>query len=234
MGYNINMFDVFGVLEILATLIAVVVVLTLHEFSHAFVAYKCGDPTAKFMGRMTLNPIRHFDPIGVLLFVFARFGWAKPVPINPDNFRNRKWGSFWTSAAGILVNYLSAFLLFYPLYVLTVMYIVPVFDGKYMAYFLTYLMSALFNVSITFAVFNFLPLYPLDGFRMWEAIDRKNYRILNFLRENGYRILMGLILLNLLSSFVPFLSYINVLGLVMTYLRQIFIFPITVFWGWIF
>ena len=228
------MFDEFYLLEILATLIAVVVVLTLHEFSHAFVAYKCGDPTAKFSGRMTLNPIRHFDPMGILLFVFARFGWAKPVPVNPDNFRNRKWGSFWTSAAGILVNYLSAFLLFYPLYVLTVTYAAPAFAGKYMAYFLVYLTSALFQVSITFAAFNFLPLYPLDGFRMWEAIDRRNYKILNFLRVNGYRILMGLIILNLLASYLPILSYINVLGIAMTYLRKIFILPITAFWGLIF
>ena len=186
------------------------------------------------MGRLTLNPIRHFDPMGILLFVFARFGWAKPVPINPDNFRNRKWGSFWTSAAGILVNYLTAFLLFYPLHILTYAYIVPAFSGKYMAYFLTCLTSGLFNVSITFAVFNFLPLYPLDGFRMWEAIDRKNYRILNFLRVNGYRILMGLIVLNLLASYIPLLSYVNVLGIVMTYLRKIFILPITAFWGIIF
>lgn len=228
------MFDEFYLLEILATLIAVVVVLTLHEFAHAFVAYKCGDPTAKLMGRLTLNPVRHFDPMGILLFVFARFGWAKPVPMNPDNFRNRKWGSFWTSAAGILVNYLTAFLLFYPLYILTVAYVVPAFNGKYMAYFLTYLTGGLFSASITFAIFNFLPLYPLDGFRMWEAIDRNNYRLLNFLRINGYRILMGLIILNLLASYIPILSYINVLGIVMTYLRKIFIMPITAFWGIIF
>lgn len=234
MGYNGNMFDVFDILQLLATFIAVIVVLTLHEFSHAFVAYKCGDPTAKFMGRMTLNPVRHFDPLGILLFVFARFGWAKPVPINPDNFRNRKWGSFLTSAAGIAVNYLSAFLLFYPLYVLTAMYVVPIFNGKYMAYFLLYLTSSLFSVSISFAVFNFLPLFPLDGFRMWESIDRRNYKILNFLRENGHRILMGLILLNLAASYIPVLNYVNVLGIAMSYLSKIFILPITAFWGLIF
>ena len=228
------MFDTFDLLEILATLIAVAVVLTLHEFSHAFVAYKCGDPTAKLMGRMTLNPIRHFDPMGIILFVFARFGWAKPVPVNPDNFRNRKWGSFWTSAAGILVNYLSAFLLFYPLYVLTVLYVVPIFNGKYMAYFLTFLTSGLFGASITFSVFNFLPLYPLDGFRMWEAIDRKNYKILGFLRENGHRILLGLIILNLLASYIPILGYVNVLGIAMSYLSDILVMPITAFWGLIF
>jgi len=221
-------------LDILASLIAVVVVLSLHEFAHAFVAYRCGDPTAKLMGRMTLNPIKHFDPLGVILFVFAHFGWAKPVPVNPDNFKNRKWGSFWTSAAGILVNYLSAFLLFYPLYVLTVEYVAPFFVGKYMYAFLINLTGYLFGYSISFAAFNFLPVFPLDGFRMWEALDRRNYKILNFIRMNGSYILMGLIILNLLSGYIPLLGYVNVLGIAMNYLQKLFIFPITKFWGLIF
>lgn len=99
-------------IEILAGLIAAVVVITFHEFAHAFVAYKCGDPTAKFSGRMTLNPIKHFDPLGMLMFALVGFGWAKPVPINPNNFRNYKAGAFWTSAAGIIMNYAMAFVLY--------------------------------------------------------------------------------------------------------------------------
>jgi Zn-dependent protease len=225
------MFDPLYLLQLLATLIAVVIVLTLHEFSHAFVAYKCGDPTAKYAGRMTLNPIKHFDPMGIALFVFARFGWAKPVPVNPNNFRNRKWGSFLTSAAGIFVNYLSAFLIFYPLYMLTVRDIAPIFEGKYMMPFLQFLTGSLYGVSINFSVFNFLPLYPLDGFRMWEALDRKHFKLLYFLKVNGSRILLGLIVLNILSGYVPFLSYINVLGIVMNFLGDVIAFPIVKFWG---
>jgi Zn-dependent protease len=99
-------------LNLLAKFLAVIIVLTLHEFAHAFTAYKCGDPTAKWSGRMTLNPLKHFDPIGAVLFAFTGFGWAKPVPINPDNFKNRVWGSFFTSIAGVFVNYLFAFLTF--------------------------------------------------------------------------------------------------------------------------
>ena len=140
-------------ISILASLFAVVVVLSLHEFAHAFVADKCGDPTARFMGRMPLNPLKHFDPIGIFLFVFARFGWAKPVPINPNNFRNRKWGSFWTSAAGILVNYFSAFFGFYPLMILTQLYVLPIFEGKCMAIFLYALTLYFYSYSISFAVF---------------------------------------------------------------------------------
>ena len=108
-------------LELVARFLAAVIVLTLHEFAHAFVAWKCGDPTAKFSGRMSLNPMRHFDPLGMLLFALAGFGWAKPVPVNPGNFKKYRSGCFWTSAAGVIVNYLSAFL-FYPLYMLVFTY----------------------------------------------------------------------------------------------------------------
>ena len=105
--------------RLLASFLVVVVVLSLHEFAHAFVAYKCGDPTAKFSGRMTLNPLRHFDPIGMLMFAVVGFGWAKPVPINPNNFKNYRSGTFWTSAAGIIMNYCMA-ALFYPLYLVVI------------------------------------------------------------------------------------------------------------------
>lgn len=223
-----------NLVSLLASFIAVVLVLSLHEFAHAFIAYKCGDPTAKFSGRMTLNPMKHFDPIGIFLFVFARFGWAKPVPVNPNNFRNRKWGSFWTSAAGILVNYLTAFFVFYPIMILTNKYVLPIFAGKYMEIFLSALTLYLYSYSISFAVFNFLPIYPLDGFRMWDALDRKHYKVLNYLRMYGSYILMGLILINVFASYVPILQYVNLLGLAMRYIGGAIAFPIEQFWGLIF
>ena len=100
--------------------------------------------------------------------------------------------------------------------------------------FLIDLTSYLFGYSISFAAFNFLPVFPLDGFRMWEALDRKNYKILNFIRNNGSYILMGLIVINLLAGYVPLLGYVNVLGIAMGYLQELFIFPIVKFWGLIF
>ena len=221
-------------LSILASLIAVAVVLSLHEFAHAFIAYKCGDPTAKMMGRMTINPVKHFDPTGLFLFVFARFGWAKPVPINPNNFKNRRLGSFWTAIAGILLNYLTAFLLFYPLALLTQNYISPIFAGKYMEYFLNVLTLYLYWYSISFCAFNFIPLYPLDGFRMWDALDRKHYRLLNYLRMYGAYILMGLIVMNVLAGAVPLLQYVNVLGFIMDRFSNLIAWPIARFWGWVF
>ena len=223
------------ILILLASVLAVVSVLSLHEFSHAYAAYKCGDPTAKFAGRMTLNPTKHFDPFGLFLFVFAHFGWAKPVPVNPYNFKNRRWGTFWTSVAGILANYLSAFLLFYPLLVVTTRYVLPIFAGKYMAIFLSALTSYLYSYSISFAVFNFLPIYPLDGFKIAEAIDhRGTSKVLNFLRMYGSYILLGLIAVNVFSSSFPILGYFNVLGYVMQYIGGIISVPIIKFWALIF
>ena len=95
-------------IEIVAGAIAAIVVLTFHEFSHAFVAYKCGDPTAKFYGRMTLNPFKHFDPLGLIMFATVGFGWAKPVPINSANFKKRKFGIIMVSLAGPLANFAIA------------------------------------------------------------------------------------------------------------------------------
>ena len=221
-------------LNLLASLLAVVVVLSLHEFAHAFVAYKCGDPTAKLAGRMTLNPIRHFDPMGLCLFVIARFGWAKPVPVNPNNFKNRVLGSFLTSVAGILVNYLSAFLLFYPLSMLTARYLVPLFAGKYMSYFISLLTGSLFWNSIYFSVFNFLPIYPLDGFNMWDSLDRRGSKALQFLRMYGSYILLGLIVVNIVADYIPVLQYVNMLGFIMNTLSDIIAIPIVWFWGLIF
>ncbi len=221
------------IIQILASLLAVMFIITLHEFAHAFVAYKCGDPTAKFSGRMTLNPVRHFDPIGVVMFALAGFGWAKPVPVNPNNFRNYKWGSFWTSAAGIIVNYLTAFL-FCPLLALVWIYVRPHVAGTYAEYFLVQFFATMVVSSLSFCVFNLLPLFPLDGFRMVDALNKRRGSVYRFLYKNGQFILLGLILLHILSGYLPMLGVIDVLGYVMRYVVRLFSMPITAFWEWIF
>ena len=221
-------------LNIIASLLAVMVVLTLHEFAHAFVAYKCGDPTAKMVGRMTLNPIRHFDPMGLCLFVFARFGWAKPVPVNPNNFKNRVWGSFLTSAAGIFVNYLSAALVFYPVLFLTAKYVLPLVAGKYIYYFLSGFTGSLFWSSIYFSVFNFLPIYPLDGFNLIAALNKKRGKFFTFLRNYSQYVLIGLLVIDILSDYVTFFNYINLLGYLMSFGSIALLTPINWFWSLIF
>lgn len=221
------------IIQLLASFLAVMFVITLHEFAHAFVAYKCGDPTAKFAGRMTLNPIKHFDPLGILMFALTGFGWAKPVPVNPYNFKKYRSGSFWTSAAGIIVNYLSAFL-FCPIFGLVYIYVLPDLQGVYAYEFLYTFFSGLVVYSLSFCIFNLLPFYPLDGFRMIDALSSRRSKFYWFLRRYGYYILLGLVLVHFISGRIPYLYVVDVLGYVLSFARNIFGKPITLFWNWIF
>lgn len=220
-------------IELLASFLAVIVVISFHEFAHAFVAYKCGDPTAKFEGRMTLNPIKHLDPLGAVLFAVAGFGWAKPVPINPLNFHNYRKGCFLTSAAGVAMNYAMAFLL-YPIFFLVCYFLLPIVAGTYAAIFFFELFYCLFAYSLSFCVFNLLPVYPLDGFRMMDALTKKRGKVYWFLRQYGYYILMGLILLGVVADRVPSLQYLDVLSYLMSFAVNILGWPITQFWTLIF
>lgn len=220
-------------IELLASFLAVIVVLTFHEFAHAFVAYKCGDPTAKWSGRMTLNPLKHFDPLGAVMFALAGFGWAKPVPINPNNFNHYRRGCFWTSAAGILTNYAMGFL-FYPIFIIVLNFLLPLVAGTYAEIFFFYLFYFLFAYSLSFCVFNLLPVYPLDGFRMMDALNKKRGKVYWFLRQYGYYVLMGLIFLSIVAERIPALQPIDILSYVMSFAINILGWPITTLWGWIF
>lgn len=115
-------------------LAAVIIALSFHEWAHAFVAYRCGDPTAKIMGRLTLNPLKHMDPVGTLLMFFAGFGWAKPVPVNPNNYHNGRRDDIKVSLAGIVTN-LFIFLLctFLGLWITRLLYLPEVLE-YYTAY----------------------------------------------------------------------------------------------------
>jgi len=134
--------------------------LTVHEFSHGYIAYKFGDPTAKNAGRLTLNPIPHIDIMGALVFILSgfRFGWAKPVPVSPFHFRDHKKGILWSAAAGPASNLILA-LIFGMIF-----RIAPVFFTDYklleiVQNFTTY--AVLINCALAF--FNLIPLPPLDG-----------------------------------------------------------------------
>lgn len=168
-------------ISLLASLCAVTVVLTLHEFAHAYVAYRCGDPMPKWSGRLSLNPFRHFDPVGLLCFTFVGFGWAKPVAINPDNFKRYRLGLGLTACAGIVMNYLTA-LLIYPLFCV-VLYYMP--EVPFVTELLESFFYLVFAYSLSFFVFNLLPLYPLDGFRILDAVNKRRGKVFRFCGITG-------------------------------------------------
>ena len=204
----------------------------LHEVAHGWAALKRGDPTAAMLGRLTLNPIKHIDIVGLIMLVTLHFGWAKPVPVNPGNFKKYRSGCFWTSAAGVIVNYLSAFL-FYPLLCVVVSYMpqIPFFYE-----FLRYLTGFLFAYSLSFFVFNLLPLYPLDGFRILDAALRRKGKVYDFLYRYGQIILLALIAESFLCDiFVRFgvwqMDNFNILGWFMRFATQYLGWPITALWG---
>lgn len=137
-----------GVAWVLGFLLA----LSVHEAAHAYAADYLGDPTARFAGRVTLNPAAHLDPFGTLLLFFLGFGWGRPVPINPGNFRNRRAGEILTSLAGPLSNFCVALVLALPLNFLT-----TPGSGAYI-----FLQTVIF-LNVIIMVFNLLPIPPLDG-----------------------------------------------------------------------
>lgn len=219
-------------ISLLASLCAVTVVLTLHEFAHAYVAYRCGDPTPKWSGRLSLNPFRHFDPVGLLCFTFVGFGWAKPVAINPDNFKRYRLGLGLTACAGIVMNYLTA-LLIYPLFCV-VLYYMP--EVPFVTELLESFFYLVFAYSLSFFVFNLLPLYPLDGFRILDAVNKQRGKVFRFLRNYGQYILFGLILESFLCQLlvrfgVPQMAWFDILGWFMQFATDILGWPITALWG---
>lgn len=130
--------------------------ISIHEFSHAWVAYKLGDPTAKFQGRVSLNPLRHLDPIGTLMIFIAHIGWGKPVPVNPNNFKNPIRDNAMVSAAGPLSNLLTATLAGFP-YKFFYTQSFPL-SGFLMDFF-----GAFITISVALFLFNLIPFKPLDG-----------------------------------------------------------------------
>ena len=225
----------------LSSILAVIFVLCPHEWGHAFAATKCGDGTAKAYGRLTLNPIKHLDPLGFVCCALVGFGWAKPVPINPYNFKNYRKGLFLTAIAGVLVNYLIAFVV-YLLYVLFVRFALAemLTLGAFMSYlgeFIFYTLLNIYSFSLAVFVFNLLPLYPLDGFRVVESCTRQINPVRRFLRNYGQMILIILIaesfICDILSDYVEWAKYCDILGYVMYFATDIIGYPIKLAWDWI-
>ena len=159
------------ILELLIITPIVLFALTFHEFAHGFIAYKLGDPTAKYYGRLTLNPLKHLDPFGTICMLFAHFGWAKPVPIDITNFKNVKRDLALSALAGPVMNLLLGFIGCF-FYVLADNTLPPVYKGEAGYIFQYILFTFLFYfawLNISLALFNLLPIPPLDGSKILYA-----------------------------------------------------------------
>lgn len=144
---------------------AILYALTIHEYFHGWTANKFGDPTAKLQGRLTLNPLAHIDILGAICFVFAHFGWGKPVPINPNNFRNPRRDNVLVSFAGPASNFVSA-LLFGIIFQILRSTSLPL---NVTAFFYNLLLTGII-MNLSLAFFNMIPLFPLDGSHILEGL----------------------------------------------------------------
>ncbi len=153
--------------------LAVLIILTLHEFAHGFVAYKLGDDTAKNLGRLSLNPLRHIDPIGALSMILFHFGWAKPVPINPLNFKKPKRDFALVALAGPLTNLICAFFSAFFVVLLESIFVDVSFKNEFLFLFVSNAINFLYIfhiINISLAIFNLIPIPPLDGSRLLGAV----------------------------------------------------------------
>ena len=170
--------------------------LTLHEWGHAYAAYRCGDPTARNLGRMSLNPLDHFDILGTLCLLLVGFGWAKPVPVNPRNFRNYKRDEIIVSLAGVAMNLLQV-VFFSALFILFVRYRPTLLYNEPFVSIFYYLIG----LNTTLIIFNLIPIPPLDGSHVAEILLARHvpYRVFAFLHQYGRYILLVLLYIGVLN-----------------------------------
>lgn len=181
---------------------------SMHEFAHAYAADKNGDPTARILGRKSLNPFKHVDPLGLLCLLMLGFGWAKPVPVNPDNYQNSKKSEFWVSIAGIIVNLILGTI--FSLIYVAVHTFAPGFfvNPGWFSYFIEYLLYFGMMINFALAMFNLLPIYPLDGSRILELVLKPGNKFSEFMQKYSLFVLLALIIVPVTPSGESLLSFI--------------------------
>lgn len=187
--------------------------LTFHEFFHGAIAYHLGDPTAKALGRLTLNPLKHLDPLGTLAFFLVKFGWAKPVPVNPAYFRDPKKGMMWVALAGPAANLGLAIIsaLLTKLVVLIAQIIPYSAAAEAIVVPLHAMLVASVWINLVLGILNLLPIPPLDGGKILAGL-LPNHLAASFvkLERYGFLIILLLAFSGLLSKvIVPVISFAN-------------------------
>ena len=170
-------------------ILAVILMFSLawHELGHAWVANRVGDPTAKNLGRITLNPLNHLDPLGSILILVVGFGWAKPVPIQPNNFHNLRSGLFWVSIAGVLVNFIVA----------VVCLMLVKYAGGAMSTIAQNALLMAARINILLVIFNLIPIPPLDGSKIVQAFAPASWwRPMMQLERYGFFIIIAIVYLS--------------------------------------
>lgn len=187
--------------------------LTLHEYAHGYIAYRLGDPTAYNAGRLTLNPLSHLDPIGTIAFFFIKFGWAKPVPVNPYYFKNPRKDMLWVALAGPVTNLLlaiaSAILLKTLLTVATAIPYSTTLEAILVPLYNMLLASVWINLVL--CIFNFLPIPPLDGGRIVTGLLPEDMaRTYASFERYGFIVILILAFTGVLGSVIfPIIRFTN-------------------------
>jgi len=190
-------------IKTLGFLLGLLIAITVHEFMHAYTANLLGDPTAKWQGRMSFNPLRHLDPLGTLFLIIVGFGWGRPVPVNPSNFKNPRVGELITSLAGPFSNIITAFIFSLPLRFFP--------DAAFAPFF-----GLIIYINLVLCVFNLLPIPPLDGSKiLWAIFPQIDIIVFE---QVGVYILFGILFLSYFTGY-PILS--NIIMPAVSFLEKI-------------
>lgn len=187
------MFD-FDIKTIILSLPAIIIALSFHEFAHAYTSDKLGDPTPRSMGRLTLNPMAHLDPIGFIMLLFVQFGWAKPVPINTRYYKHPRRDDLLVSAAGPLMNIFLAVVFTLILKMLSISNLGVLSNDSIISNLYLAVIYGIF-INISLFIFNLIPIPPLDGFHVLKnLVSYRFYPVLAKIEQYGFILLILLLL----------------------------------------